>query len=104
MAESKGDSVDGRSTLENEKHTLPNYDTMSPTESVAEKGKDNSPPKGATRDEPIAKPPPVESELKPVSFLSLFKFATKTEIALNIVGTIAACAAGAAQVKLNPAL
>jgi hypothetical protein len=40
--------------------------------------------------------------LKPVSFIHLFRFSTGLEILLDVVGIVAAGAAGAAQVHASP--
>ncbi|KAJ3529902.1 hypothetical protein NM688_g7789 [Phlebia brevispora] len=42
-----------------------------------------------------------EPDLQPTSFLRLFRFATKWELSLNLVGLVAACAAGSAQVGIS---
>lgn len=43
----------------------------------------------------------VKDAIPPVSFLSLFRFSTRLEIVLDIIGVVAALAAGAAQVFLE---
>ncbi|KAI0246188.1 ABC transporter type 1, transmembrane domain-containing protein [Lactifluus subvellereus] len=44
---------------------------------------------------------PLEEDPKPVSFTSLFRFTTRSELALNGIGLIASIAAGAAQSSAN---
>ncbi|KAI0246190.1 ABC transporter type 1, transmembrane domain-containing protein [Lactifluus subvellereus] len=44
---------------------------------------------------------PLEKDPKPVSFTSLFRFTTRTELTLNGIGLVAAVAAGAAQDFIN---
>lgn len=55
----------------------------------------------AAVDETPAKPAQADAELKPVSFFGLFRFSTRLEIFLDIIGIIAAVAAGAAQVRVS---
>ncbi|KAI0789769.1 P-loop containing nucleoside triphosphate hydrolase protein [Abortiporus biennis] len=49
----------------------------------------------STEDEVI--PAPKVAKIKPVSFLELFRFSTRTEVVLDVIGLVAAGAAGAAQ-------
>ncbi|KAJ7288261.1 P-loop containing nucleoside triphosphate hydrolase protein [Mycena rebaudengoi] len=53
--------------------------------------------KDASSETTDVEPEPVEPPTPPVSFFSLFKFATKFELTLNAIGLVAAISAGAAQ-------
>ncbi|KAF9557590.1 P-loop containing nucleoside triphosphate hydrolase protein [Agrocybe pediades] len=57
--------------------------------------KPKKPPKATEEEQGDAKP--TTPETKPISFLQLFRYATKFEIFLNVIGIIAAAAAGATQ-------
>jgi ATP-binding cassette subfamily B (MDR/TAP) protein 1 len=94
MGDDRRNSVD---TATNEKQGAFPLSPVTPTETIV--GKESHPPSEKGHKDVEAKPPVVESDLKPVSFFSLFQFATKTELALNAIGLVCAAAAGAAQAR-----
>jgi hypothetical protein len=95
MAKDRRDSV---ATSSNEKFLI---SPVTPAETVV--GQESHAPsekglKDATVD---AKPSVVAPEVPPVSFFTLFQFATWFEIAMNLFGLVCAAAAGAAQARLR---
>ncbi|KAL1951601.1 hypothetical protein VTO73DRAFT_750 [Trametes versicolor] len=57
----------------------------------------NDPVVQSTAEPPVAPTALVVEEIKPVSFLQLFRYSTRTEILLDYIGLIAAACSGAAQ-------